>query len=134
MQAKMIQLGKYRLNKAKECLFDAQDAFEEQRLANSVNRSYYAMFHATRALLAIDSFDSKRHSTIIGYFNQYYIAPGKIESVYHQILSNAFRVRQKTDYDDFYVVSRDEAKQQLDNAVKFIDFITNYLNEIIRIY
>jgi len=90
-------------------LADAQDAFEEIRLANSINRSYYAMFHATRALLAIDSFDSKKHSSIIGYFNQYYIANSKIDSSYYQMIANAFRVRNKTDYDDFYLASKDEA-------------------------
>lgn len=83
MQAEMLELSKYRMEKAKECLADAQDAFEEIRLANSINRSYYAMFHATRALLAIDSFDSKKHSSIIGYFNQYYIANSKIDSNYY---------------------------------------------------
>ena len=100
MQAEIVQLAKYRLDKASECLSDAQVAFEEDRLANSINRSYYAVFHATRALLALDSFDSKKHSTIIGYFNQHYIATGKIEVVYYQQLSNAFRIRNKTDYDD----------------------------------
>jgi uncharacterized protein (UPF0332 family) len=60
MQAEMVELAKYRIEKAKECLADAVDAFEESRLANSINRSYYAMFHATRALLALESFDSKK--------------------------------------------------------------------------
>ncbi len=123
----MLELAKYRLNKAQECLSDAQDAYEENRLANSINRSYYAIFHATRALLALDGLDSKRHSTIIGYFNQHYIATGKIAAQYYQILSNAFRVRNKTDYDDFYVVSRDEAWQQLDNASTFVALIKSFL-------
>lgn len=127
MQAEIIELAKYRLNKAEECLADSQDAYEEERLANSINRSYYAMFHATRALLALDSFDSKRHSTIIGYFNQYYVATGKIDPSYYQMLSNAFRVRNKTDYDDFYVIGRDEAQQQLEHAASFIAMIRDKL-------
>ncbi|MEN6568035.1 MAG: HEPN domain-containing protein, partial [Veillonellales bacterium] len=95
MQVEMVELSKYRMEKAKECLSDAIDAFEENRLANSVNRSYYAMFHATRALLAIDSFDSKKHSSIIGYFNQLYIANGKCDHSHYQMLANAFRVRER---------------------------------------
>ena len=129
MQAEMLELSKYRMEKAKECLADAQDAFEESRLANSINRSYYAMFHATRALLAIDGFDSKKHSSIIGYFNQYYIANSKIDTHYYQIIANAFRVRNKTDYDDFYIVSKDEAQKQLENAISFIAFMDSYINE-----
>lgn len=127
MQAEIVQLAKYRLDKARECLLDAQDAFEEDRLANSINRSYYAIFHATRSLLALDSFDSKKHSTIIGYFNQHYIASGKMETVYYQQLSNAFRIRNKTDYDDFYVITREDAKQQLVNAYSFIQHIGQYI-------
>ena len=129
MQAEMLELSKYRMEKAKECLADAQDAFEESRLANSINRSYYAMFHATRALLAIDGFDSKKHSSIIGYFNQYYIANSKIETNYYQMIANAFRVRNKTDYDDFYIVSKNEAQKQMENAISFIAFMDIYINE-----
>jgi len=39
MQAEMLELAKYRMRKAKECLVGAQDAFEESRLANSINQS-----------------------------------------------------------------------------------------------
>ena len=81
----------------------------------------------SRSLLALDSFDSKRHSTIIGYFNQNYIASGKMETVYYQQLSNAFRIRNKTDYDDFYIISREDAKQQLENAYSFIQHIGQYI-------
>ena len=123
MQTKLLELAKYRLTKAEECLSDSQNAFGKDRLANAINRSYYAMFHATRALLALDNFDSKRHSTVIGYFNQHYIASGRIDATYYQMLSNAFRVRNKTDYDDFYVVSQEEAKQQLENAISFIALV-----------
>ncbi|HWR07348.1 HEPN domain-containing protein [Sporomusa sp.] len=133
MQAEMLELAKYRLNKAEECLADSQDAYEKDRLANSINRSYYAMFHATRALLALDSFDSKRYSAIIGCFNQHYIATGKIDTTYYQMLSNAFRVRNKTDYDDFYVVSRDEAQQQLENAISFIAMLKLKITQLGKI-
>ncbi len=127
MEADKLVLTKYRMEKARECLLDAKKALEENRLANSINRSYYSMFHATRALLAMDCFDSKKHSSIIGYFNQYYIAIGKIDHSYHQMLANSFRVRNKTDYDDFYVVSKDEAIQQLDNAGVFTEFMEKYI-------
>ncbi|BBB91517.1 MAG TPA: HEPN domain-containing protein [Methylomusa anaerophila] len=133
MQADMLELSKYRMLKAKECLADAQDAFEESRLANSINRSYYAMFHATRALLAIDSFDSKKHSSILGYFNQQYIASKRVETNYYQMLANAFRVRNKTDYDDFYIVSREETLQQLNNAQTFITFMNAFIDSLIEI-
>ena len=34
MQTEMVELSRYRMEKATECLADAQDAFEENRLEN----------------------------------------------------------------------------------------------------
>jgi len=133
MQAELVELARYRLEKAKECLRDAQDAALESRLANSVNRSYYSMFHATRALLALSGFDSQKHSSIIGYFNQHYVAKGEIDPVYHQMLSNAFRDEIRPIMTTFFFVSRDEAEQQLDNAVKFVAALEKYIDKSIHL-
>ena len=65
MDDKKKTLSAYRIQKAKEDLYTAQLNFEHQKLAQAANRSYYAIFHAVRALLAFDLFDSKRHSSII---------------------------------------------------------------------
>ena len=85
----------------------------------------------TRALLALDGFDSKKHSTIIGYFNQHYVATGKVAVVYNKFLANAFQIRNETDYNDFYVVSRNEAKKQLDNAIEFTEFMAQYIQGLV---
>lgn len=69
MPAEIADLVKYRLNKAAEDLTVSGVMLAETHFAISINRSYYAMFHATRALLASDRFDLKKHSSIIGYFN-----------------------------------------------------------------
>lgn len=82
MENKKKTLSDYRLKKAKEDLHTAKIMLENQKPAQSVNRSYYAIFHAVRALLAFDLFDSKRHSSIIGYFNQQYIASGYRDSAF----------------------------------------------------
>ena len=36
----------------------------------SLNRSYYSIFHAMRAITALEGFDSSKHSGVIAYFNQ----------------------------------------------------------------
>lgn len=130
MQTELLELSRYRIEKALECQADSRAAFAEGRWATSINRSYYAMFHMTRALLALDGFDSKKHSTIIGYFNQNYVATGKIDVVYNKMLSNAFQVRNQTDYNDFYIISRDDAKKQLDHATSFVEVMNRYIREV----
>ena len=56
MPAEIADLVKYRLNKAAEDLTVSGVMLAETHVAISINRSYYAMFHATRALLASDRF------------------------------------------------------------------------------
>ncbi len=36
-------------------------------------------------------------------------------------------IRQKSDYDDFYIVSRDAAKVQVENAEYIVNLIEDYL-------
>ena len=62
------ELSEYRLSKAKQDLLAAKLLFDNNHFAQSLNRSYYAIFHAVRSLLAYDKFDSKKHSGIISYF------------------------------------------------------------------
>ncbi len=127
MPDKITSLSNYRLEKAKQDLETARITLEHNKLAQSVNRSYYAIFHAVRALLAFSKFDSKRHSSIIGYFNKKYIASNKIKKEYYKMLAGAFDIRTKCDYQDFYLVSKEEAEKQLKNAAKFIQMIEKYL-------
>ena len=127
MDRDLLDLSKYRLQKAKEDLDSATVLFENQKYSQSLNRSYYSMFHSTRALLALDKFDSKKHSGVISFFNQSYIKSGKIESVYGRMLMDAQRTRTKSDYDDFYVASKDEAEKQLEDAKAFVEKIYQYL-------
>ena len=58
MDGSLIDLSKYRLERAREDLQTARDNFENGSYRASVNRSYYAIFHALRAVTALDDFDS----------------------------------------------------------------------------
>ena len=128
MENKIKALSDYRLKKARQDLETAKINYEHNKLSQSVNRSYYAIFHALRALLAYDTFDSKRHSSIIGYFNKKYITSEKIGQEYYKIIASAFDIRTKSDYQDFYIVSKDEARKQFISAEKFINMIEMYIN------
>jgi uncharacterized protein (UPF0332 family) len=121
-------LSAYRLEKAEDELDTSRLLFKEKKLSQSINRSYYAMFHGARALLALNRLDSKKHSGIISFFNLHYIKTGLIEGEYSTMLNTAFRVRNDSDYDDFYIASREEAESQLRNAEKFLKRIKEYLD------
>lgn len=72
MDQKLIDLCKYRMAKAEDDLEGAELMLSGSKFAQSLNRSYYAMFHATRALLTFKKVDSKKHSGVIRFFNMYY--------------------------------------------------------------
>lgn len=66
----IIDLSFYRLNKAKRDLEDSKRTLELEMYDNAANRSYYAIFHAARAVLALDGLDFKKHSGVISSFQK----------------------------------------------------------------
>ena len=45
------------------------------------------------------------------------------------MVDTAFRLREKADYDDFVVISKTQAQEQLEKAEKIIKVIGYYLRE-----
>ena len=127
MESSMIQLSQYRLERAKEVYRDSETLIKQKSFASSVNRSYYAIFHALRAVTALDGFDSSKHSGIISYMNREYVKTGVFEKRLSKILDTAFRLREKADYDDFFIVSSDAAREQLEMAAEVIGIVEAHL-------
>lgn len=71
-----IEISKARFDHAKECLLDAKMLLTGERYRSAANRAYYAIFHAMRAVLALDGVDMKHHSGIISEFRKRYIKTG----------------------------------------------------------
>ena len=57
-----IEISKVRFDHAKECLRDAKLLLAGESYRSAANRAYYAIFHAMRAVLALDGVDMKHHS------------------------------------------------------------------------
>ena len=60
-----IDLSKARLENAKERLAFAEKILEIGDYKTVANRSYYAIFNAMRAVLALENFDTKKHSGVV---------------------------------------------------------------------
>jgi uncharacterized protein (UPF0332 family) len=129
LESRLIQLSQYRLSRAKEMYHDAEVLLGQGRFASSVNRSYYAIFHALRAITALDGFDSGKHSGVIGYVNREYVKTGVFDKRLSKIMDTAFRLREKADYDDFFIVSNEVAKEQLSKADEVIAMVQPYLQD-----
>lgn len=125
-----VALSKVRLETAKNCLKDAGVLIDCESFKSSANRSYYAVFHAMRAVLVFDEFDSKKHSGIISEFRKNYIKTGILNAEISKIIEIQFSVRTHSDYDDFYMISKSEAINQLAEAEKMVNAVERYLTDV----
>lgn len=121
------ELVQYRLNSAKERLHSADVLFNDGSYKDSISRSYYAMFTAVRALLAMEGQDFSKHSGVISYFQREYIKTGRLDKKYSRYISKAFQIRNNTDYADFFIASQSDASEQLNRAYEFYDTIEKYV-------
>ncbi len=80
-----------------------------------------------RAVLAFDEIDMKHHSGVISEFRRLYVKTGIFGAEMSEIISLLFNVRTDSDYDDFYVVSKEETIEQFENAKYFLNVIEKYL-------
>lgn len=126
-----VDLAKYRMEKAKKILIESKDTLDQNHYGLSINRSYYAMFTAARALLALKELDSSKHSGIIALFNQHIIKIGLFSKEFSKYLLKAKRIREDTDYGDFVKITQAGAQVQLKNAQKFVNEAEKRLQEMI---
>lgn len=122
-----INLAKYRIDTARETLNVAKECLENKHYKDSINRSYYASFYASRAILALERIDFKRHKDVIAYFNKNYVATGIFEKDIGRKLARLQQKREQSDYDDFFIASKEEAQKQYNNAENIISAIIEYL-------
>lgn len=122
-----IALCRYRLEKAAEFLADAEKTLELEMYDTAANRSYYAIFHAVRALFALDGKDFKKHSGVIAYFQMDYIKTGIFDKRMSDIIKSAFSLRTDSDYEDFFIISHEEVRRQVAEAAEFYKTVSEYL-------
>ncbi len=125
----VIDLSKYRFASAVDDLESARMLLKDGKYKASVNRSYYAIFHALRSVTALDQFDSSKHSGVIAYFNRVYVKNGIFDKSLSKLVDTAFRLREKADYQDFIIISKTQSEEQLEKAEEVIGMIKPYLTE-----
>lgn len=123
----MDDLVQYRLSSAKERLESARLLLDAGQYKDSIGRSYYAIFTAVRAVLARDQVDFSKHAGVIAYFQREYIKSAIFDIKYSKILQRAFQIRNNCDYDDFFIVSKEDATEQYKNAVDMVQAIETYI-------
>ena len=107
------------MSKARSSLVAAKTLLEESLFAESISRSYYVMFYAAKALLLLDGMDVSKHSAVTAVFGREYVKAGKIDPRYHRMLLDGFGWRQKSDYDVYWLATREQAEKCQQDAEAF---------------
>lgn len=85
-----------------------------------------------RSVLALQSLDFSKHSAVGAYFRKEYIKTGIFEVRLSDIISEAFDVRSDSDYNDYFLISKKEVIEQIENAQYFYDKVEEYVINTIR--
>ena len=129
MQDKAKDLCVYRLNSALETLEASKVCIESKHYKDAINRSYYASFYAVKAVLAMEGTDFKRHKDVVAYFNKNYVAIEIFDKKLGRMLANLQQTRETSDYDDFFIASKEDAETQCESAECIIEAVKKFLKD-----
>ena len=112
----------------KQTLYDGAKLYLNTIIKISVHMNY-CVFHAIRSVLALDRFDSKKHSGVIAKFTENYIKTGILPDEVSDAIKETFEVRQDSDYGDMYEVTEEETAMQIQHAEYVYETMGKYLKE-----
>ena len=117
----------HRLNVAREDLDTAHLTFKAGKYRAANNRAYYSIFHTICAVLAKEGIAFKRHKDTLSYFNKNYVQPEIFPRELGRKIVKAEEIRHSSDYDTFYIASKEITAQQIETAIKLLELAEQYL-------
>lgn len=127
MDVQHKDLSKHRFQQAERSLASAKILMDAGDCEGAANRTYYAVFHGMRSILALDEKDFSKHSGVISYFRRVYIKTGIFPVEASVIIGEAFEIRSDSDYDDEYNISEDEIKSLVESVELLLEWFKNHL-------
>lgn len=122
-------LIEHRFRIAKEDLEMAYLLLDAEQYRGANNRAYYSIYHTIDAILSIEEIAFKRHKDTLAYFNKQYIATEIFPREMGRKIVKAEEIRHASDYDTFYVASKDITKQQVETAEQLLKLAIAYYNK-----
>ncbi|HEB75815.1 MAG TPA: HEPN domain-containing protein [Nitrospirae bacterium] len=113
-------LAEYRIQKAKSIYEDALFNLKSGRYATAVNRSYYAVLAAARALLVLRGVDPVTHSGCKTMLSLHFVKPGLLSKDMVEDFKILLAMRTDLDYGDFEEVDKQKAEDSLRRAERFL--------------
>jgi len=118
------------LELADEFLADARLCLEHSRLRSAINSAYYAMFHASQAILASRGIrPPKTHKGLRELLGREIIITDLLEKEFGRDLSEAFERRQASTYDIYANFGEEDVSEIVDKAERFVKRIKEIIDE-----
>lgn len=114
--------------RAVEALGAANMLLKDGYPTDSVSRSYYAVLHAGKAVLAVLGIEVKTHAALRSLFGAHLIRPGRFEKEWAEVLGLASDDRLAADYDVFSPIGNEKAAADLGRAEAFLRRVRTHLS------
>ncbi len=115
--------------RAEGFLHSAEQLFKMEFWADSVSRSYYAVFHAATAALLNQGIVRRSHHAIWSAFGEHFAATGRMDQRLHRYALDIFEARNLSDYSAKSWTTREDAEESLQNARLFVAAAKTFIDE-----
>lgn len=120
-------LALYRIETAKSDMKSAKILLEAGEFRGANNRAYYGIYHAISAIHALDGNAYKRHKDALANFNKNYVKTEVFSRSLGRRIAEAEEIRHASDYDDFYIATKEETEEQIGTAEELIIQVERYV-------
>lgn len=126
-------LVRYRIETAKSDLKSADILMKAGEYRGANNRAYYAVYHAISAVHALDGKSYKRHKDTLANFNKDYVKTEIFPKDFGRKIAQTEEIRHASDYDDFYIATKEKAEEQIATAEELIEQIESYCQNRLKV-
>lgn len=119
-------LVRYRIETAKSDLLSVNILLTEGEYRGANNRACYVVYYAISAVHALDGKSYKRHKDTLANFNKDYVKTEIFPKAFGRRIARAEQIRHASDYDDFYIATKEKAEEQILTAKELIEQIDAY--------
>ncbi len=126
-------LVRYRIETAKSDLKSADILMKAGEYRGANNRAYYAVYHAISAVHALDGKSYKRHKDTLANFNKDYVKTEIFPKDFGRKIAQTEEIRHASDYDDFYIATKEKAEEQIVTAEELIEQIESYCQNRLKV-
>ena len=110
----------YRIETSKSDIKAAEILLNAREFRGANNRAYYGIYHAVSAIHALDGNAYKRHKDALANFNKNYVKTEIFPRKLGKRIVESEEIRHASDYDDFYIATREEAEEQIQSKRKIL--------------